>query len=228
MKTCVVCRLGLTPYEVGLSLQRRLFEARLSRGIPDVLLLLEHPPVITIGRNGKDQNILASKDGLLKERIPVYRTERGGDVTYHGPGQLVGYPILNLKEDNLTVIKYVTILEEIAIKTLGDFGIEAGRSRWGRGIFVNGRKIYALGLKITGGVSTHGFALNVNTDLRYFSYIVPCGLSDIKVTSMSECLGRKLEMGEVQDRLLDHFSRGFNFEMETGEGSAWLVPSLSG
>ncbi len=217
IRHCLVYRLGLVPYETGLKLQRGLVEERKSGNILDTLLLLEHPSIITLGKNATTQNILVSEELLEKEEIAVFRTERGGDVTYHGPGQIVGYPILNLKDNGLTVSRYVGKLEEIAIKTLANFGIEASRSARGRGIFVNRDKIGAIGLRITGGVSMHGFALNVNVNLKHFDYILPCGLDGVEVTSIAELLGQEIEMAKVQDVLLFHFAEEFGLTLEFGK-----------
>ncbi len=217
MRTCLVCRFGLVPYETSLGLQDSLVEARKPGEIPDTLILLEHPPVLTLGKNAKASNILVSDERLKEEGIAIFRTERGGDVTYHGPGQVVGYPILNMKENGLTVKNYVWKLEEVAIKTLAGFGIVAARSGRGRGIFIGCDKIGAIGLRITGGVTMHGFALNVNVDLAPFDYIIPCGLSGIKATSMRKILRHEVDIARVQDVLLSHFAGEFRFALEAGK-----------
>ncbi|MFH0847542.1 MAG: lipoyl(octanoyl) transferase LipB [Chloroflexota bacterium] len=214
MKTCNIYRLGLVPFDSALKLQARLCELRREKVIPDTLLLLEHPPVITLGRHGDEKNIIAPPGVLEREGIPVFRTERGGDVTCHSPGQLIGYPILDLKEGRITVSGYVWKLEEVVIKTLADFGITAGRSARARGVFAAREKLCALGLRIAGGVSYHGFALNVNTNLRYFDYIVPCGLSGVRVTSMARLLGYELDMAQVKETLAMRFAQEFNLELK--------------
>lgn len=196
--------------------------------IPDVLFLLEHPQVFTLGRNARPENVLIDGGMLKKMGIPVVQTERGGDVTYHGPGQLVGYPILKLKDNGMTVSSFVRKLEEVMINALVGFGIEAEGSPRGRGVFVGDKKIGALGLRIKDGIGMHGFALNVNTDLRYFDYIVPCGLKGVKVTSMAELLGHGVDMAQVQDAVVQSFASEFNFQIEAGEEKAWSAASLIG
>jgi len=229
-KVCLVYALGLVDYHKGLLLQERLLNSRKSGAISDVLLLLQHPSVFTIGHSGVDKNITASKETLVKEGISVFYTNRGGDVTYHGPGQLVGYPILNLREGGLTVHQYVWNLEEIIIRTLADFGIGGQRVSVQRGVWVGEEKVCALGVRVSGQVSMHGFALNVNTNLKYFTYIIPCGITGVSLTSVSKLLGREVEIGEIQENLLWHFSRVFRFTLEYGERlDKWLAPSsLSG
>ncbi len=225
-KVCLVYHLGLVDYHEGLLLQERLLNSRKSGAISDVLLLLQHPSVFTIGHSGIDKNIIVPRERLVKEGILVFHTNRGGDVTYHGPGQLVGYPILNLREDGLTAHQYVWNLEEVVLRTLVDFGIGGQRVSGRRGVWVGEEKICALGLRVSGEVSMHGFALNVNTNLKYFTYIIPCGINDISITSVSKLLGHEVEIGEIQENLLRHFSRVFRLTLEYRERLAkWLAPS---
>ncbi|MBA7620607.1 Octanoyltransferase [subsurface metagenome] len=230
MKVCLVYDLGLVDYHKGLLLQERLLNSRKCGAIADVLLLLQHPSVFTMGRSGIVENIIVPEETLVKEGIPVFHTNRGGDVTYHGPGQLVGYPILNLREDGLTVRQYVWDLEEIVIRTLADFGIGGQRISGRRGVWVGRQKICALGLRISREVSMHGFALNVNTNLKYFTYIIPCGITGVSITSVSKLLSHEVEIGEIQENLLRHFSQVFRLTLEYGERlDKWLAPSgLSG
>ncbi len=230
MKVCLVCDLGLVDYHKGLLLQEKLLNLRKSGTISDVLLLLQHPSVFTIGRSGIVENVIVPKETLVKEGIPVFHTNRGGDITYHGPGQLVGYPILNLREDGLTVHQYVWNLEEVVIRTLADFGIGGQRVSRRRGVWVGEEKVCALGLRVSGEVSMHGFALNVNTNLKYFTYIIPCGITGVSITSVSKLLGHEVEIGEIQENLLRHFSQVFRFTLEYRERlDKWLAPSnLSG
>ncbi|MFC2021968.1 lipoyl(octanoyl) transferase LipB [Chloroflexota bacterium] len=229
-KVCLVYALGLVDYHKGLLLQEKLLNSRKSGAISDVLLLLQHPSVFTIGRSGTVKNILVPKETLVEEGIPVFHTNRGGDVTYHGPGQLVGYPILNLREDGLTVHQYVWNLEEVVIRTLADFGIGGQRVSGRRGVWVGEEKVCALGLRVSGDASMHGFALNVNTNLKYFTYIIPCGITRVSITSVSKLLGHEVEIGEIQENLLRHFSHVFRFILEYGERlNKWLaLSSLSG
>jgi len=230
MKVCLVYDLGLVDYHKGLLLQERLLNSRKCGAISDVLLLLQHPSVFTMGRSGIVENIIVPEETLVKEGIPVFHTNRGGDITYHGPGQLVGYPILNLRENGLTVHQYVWNLEEIAIRTLADFGIGSQRVSGRRGVWVGRQKICSLGLRVSGEVSMHGFALNVSTNLKYFTYIIPCGIIGVSITSVSKLLGREVEIGEVQENLLRHFSQVFRLTLEYGERlDKWLALSgLSG
>ena len=230
MKGCLVYDVGLVDYREGLLLQEKLLNLRKSGTISDVLLLLQHPSVFTIGRSGIAENIIVPEETLVKKGIPVFHTNRGGDITYHGPGQLVGYPILNLRENGLTVHQYVWDLEEVVIRTLADFGIGGQRVSGRRGVWVGREKVCALGLRISGEVSMHGFALNVNTNLKYFTYIIPCGITGVSITSVSKLLGREVAIGEIQGNLLRHFSQVFRLTLEYGERlDKWLALSgLSG
>src|SRR4051812_8990745 len=171
MRVCELRNLHLVTYENGLRLQQKLVELRQEEAIPDQLLLLEHPPVITLGRGGDVRNLLAPEDVLRTHRVRFFETTRGGDITYHGPGQLVGYPILHLGEGNRDVRKYVTNVEEVLIRTVADFGIDAKRVDGRRGIWVGNEKIAAIGVRIARWVTSHGFALNVSTNLDHFRLI---------------------------------------------------------
>ena len=182
-------------YGAALELQQQLVAERKEGPIPDQLLLLEHPHVITLGRNGHLENLLAGETVLDRAGIAFYPTDRGGDITYHGPGQLVGYPILDLREWKRDVGAYVRAIEQVIIDTLADFGIAAGRIPKLTGVWVDGRKIAAIGVHLSRWVTSHGFALNVHTDLSYFQYIVPCGLTK-PVTSMAQ-LGVRACLDEV-------------------------------
>ena len=198
-------------YGAALELQQRLVAERKQGLIADQLLLLEHPHVITLGRNGRMENLLAGDEVLRRAGISFYPTDRGGDVTYHGPGQLVGYPIVDLREWSRDVGAYVRALEQAIIDTLADFGIAAGRIPKLTGVWVGEQKIAAIGVHISRWVTSHGFALNVTTDLSYFQYIVPCGLTK-PVTSMAR-LGAAVDLQEVSRSLAEHFGRVFDCEM---------------
>jgi lipoyl(octanoyl) transferase len=198
-------------YGAALELQQRLVAERKQGLIADQLLLLEHPHVITLGRNGRMENLLAGDEVLRRAGIAFHPTDRGGDVTYHGPGQLVGYPIVDLREWSRDVGAYVRALEQAIIDTLADFGIAAGRIPKLTGVWVGEQKIAAIGVHISRWVTSHGFALNVTTDLNYFHYIVPCGLTK-PVTSMAR-LGAAADMQEVSRSLAEHFGRVFECEM---------------
>ena len=184
----------------GLEIQKGLVEQRKAGAIPDQLLLLEHPPVITLGVKSRNDrsHIVASPDLLAAEGVEVFETGRGGDVTYHGPGQLVGYPIIDLKPDRCDVHQYVRDLEEVMILMAAAFGVEAGRIPGLTGAWVGDEKLAAIGVRIARWVTSHGFAFNVNTDLSHFDLIVPCGITDKGVTSLSKLIGRQIPMEEVE------------------------------
>jgi len=207
MPDCRVRELGRIDYAAALAMQGDLVARRKLGQVGDQLLLLEHPHTITMGRNGNPENLLAHEDVLARAGIRYHATDRGGDVTYHGPGQLVGYPILDLREWKRDVGAYVRAIEQVIVDTLADFGIAAGRIPRLTGVWVDGRKIAAIGVHISRWVTSHGFALNVSTDLSYFQYIVPCGLP-MPVTSMAQ-LGVHTTLGEVSGRLAGHFERVF-------------------
>jgi len=221
-RICELRNLDLVTYENGMQLQQRLVEMRQNDAIPDQLLLLEHPPVITLGRGGDTRNLLAPAETLREQRVRFYETTRGGDITYHGPGQLVGYPILHLGEGSRDVRKYVTKLEEVLIRTVADFGIRAERAEGKRGIWVGEKKIAAIGVRISRWVTSHGFALNVNTNLEHFKLITPCGLPDTDVTSMSVEAGFS-RPDDVRARLVRHFAEVFEREIVPREPTIRLV-----
>ncbi len=213
---CTIYELGLIGYGEAHNLQAEFLRRRADNEIADVLLLLEHPPTITIGKSGKLETVLASQEELAKEGVSLLFVDRGGDVTYHGPGQLVGYPIIDLRKRGRDVHQYVRGLEEVIIRTLNDFAINASRDRNHAGVWVNGKEIAAIGLRIKRWVTMHGFALNVNTDLEHFSLINPCGFSDIKATSMAKLLCQDISMEAVTEKLLAHFSQVFDAQLEWG------------
>jgi lipoyl(octanoyl) transferase len=204
--------LGRMRYADAYSRQREFIELRKSGGV-DRLLIVEHPHVVTMGRNGHAENLLAQPELLARSGIEFYETNRGGDVTYHGPGQIVGYPILDLREWKRDVHAYVRALEQAIIDTLVGFGIESWREAGATGVWTSEGKIAAIGVHISRWVTSHGFALNVDTDLNYFRYIVPCGLTR-PVTSMRS-LGCRAERGEVVAALIQNFGRVFERQMET-------------
>jgi len=210
---CHLEQLGLVDYEDGLRLQRELVARRKAGTIPDTLLLLEHPHVYTLGRNAKTENLLISAEQLAARGAQVFEIDRGGDVTYHGPGQLVGYPILDLAQHRRDIAWYMRCLEEVLIAVAGEYGLEAGRLAGAPGVWVGNDKLAAMGVHISRWVTSHGFAFNVNTDLSYFDWIVPCGLRDKGVTSLQKLLGRRVEMEEVAGRVVRHFGRVFEVEM---------------
>jgi lipoyl(octanoyl) transferase len=213
MRALSVQRLGRIRYADGLDLQADLVKQRQAGEIPDTLLLLEHDPVFTLGRNALRDNVLFSEDALRKKGFDVFESGRGGDVTYHGPGQVVGYPILDLSPDRRDVHRYVRDLEEVMIRACADYGIEAGRVEGLTGTWVGKEKVGAIGVRISRWVTSHGFALNVGTDLSAFDLIVPCGIRDRGVTSLERVLGRPVALDEVMDRLTAHFADVFECEL---------------
>jgi len=212
LKPLVVRRLGRVGYARGLELQEQLVAARQKGEIPDQLLLLEHDPVITLGRNARSENLLVSPEALRERGFEVFETGRGGDVTYHGPGQVVGYPILDLSPDRRDVHRYVRDLEEVLIRTCADYGLHASRVAGMTGAWLGDEKIGAIGVRIARWVTSHGFAFNVSSDLAAFGLIVPCGIRGRGVTSLERRLGRAAPIGEVMDRLTAHLAAVFERE----------------
>ena len=216
---CVVRQLGQIEYREAYELQKELLEKRVNGQIADTLLLLEHLPTITVGKAGKLENVLVSQTELASAGVSLILTDRGGDVTYHGPGQIVGYPILDLRERNRDVHRYVHHLEEMLIRTLADYSIKSERDPSHAGVWVNDEEIAALGLRIHKWITMHGFALNVNTDLNHFSLINPCGFTNKTATSMARLLGYQLSTGEVTRRLLSYFADVFEVQLKFADNS---------
>ena len=233
MKSCQIVELGLIGYADAYALQKRVVAARKADAIGDVLLLCEHTPVITQGRNGKREHLLVSENVLRQRNVEFYETSRGGDVTYHGPGQLVGYPILQLGAVRKDVVWYVRMLEEVMIRTSGEFGICAVRESGKTGIWVGNEekgftqsahrkegggaeKLGAIGVHISRWVTSHGFAYNVATDLRNFDLIVPCGIAGRKATSLEKLLERAVKLSDVTPKIVQHFGDVFGLEMMAG------------
>lgn len=207
----IVQRLGLIPYDEALALQQRLVEDRRHGRVPDHLLLLQHPPVITLGVKARSSraHVLATDEALAAQGVQLFETGRGGDVTYHGPGQLVGYPILDLKPDRCDVHGYVRDLEAVLIGVAASFGVAAGRVAGLTGVWVGGEKLAAIGVRISRWITSHGFAFNVSTNLEHFNLIVPCGITDRGVTSLSRLLGRRVAMEEVERAAAARFCEVF-------------------
>jgi len=218
---CEVLLVGPTPYQEAWDLQRRLGEQRAADVISDTLLLLEHPHTYTLGRTANPSNILLAREELDRLGVEVIAVDRGGDVTYHGPGQLVGYPIL-LVEDRRDLLRYIRNLEEVLIRTLSDFGIESGRIDGLSGVWIGDEKIAAIGVKM-GRVTSHGFALNVSTDLSYFRHIIPCGIRDKGVTSMERQIGAGgvPTVAGVADSLILRFAEVFDRDSKLAQLCAW-------
>ncbi|HEY8166985.1 MAG TPA: lipoyl(octanoyl) transferase LipB [Gemmatimonadaceae bacterium] len=208
-----VVRLGTIAYGEALELQRTLAAERITGSIPqDILLLLEHPPVVTLGRSAKKANLVASADYLRSRGVEVFEVERGGDVTFHGPGQLVGYPIFDLRRHKPDLHWYLRQVEQALIDSLRTYEIEAERSSGFTGVWTNGRKIASIGVHVRDWVTWHGFALNVTTDLSYFELIVPCGIDGVTMTSIERERGF-VEIEDVGSRVAEAFGRGFNLQI---------------
>jgi lipoyl(octanoyl) transferase len=208
------CRLGTVDYAEAHRLQEELQAKRITGEITDTVLLLEHPPVLTMGRSAKNQHVLAPPEVLEARGISVHDVGRGGDVTYHGPGQLVAYPIIDLKPDRRDVRKYMWSLEETMIRTCADFGLSATRVEGLNGAWIGERKVGAVGVRISRWVTMHGLALNVNSDLTHFELIVPCGIQDKAVTSVSAELGRTVGVADALDPLARHFAGLYDTDVE--------------
>jgi lipoyl(octanoyl) transferase len=203
--------LGRIGYAPALEIQKHLVEQRKQGLIPDQLLIVEHPHVITLGRNGRMENLLAHEDILERAGIEFHTSNRGGDITYHGPGQIVGYPIVDLREWKRDVVAYVRTMEQVIIDAIGEFGMEAGRLSGCTGVWIDGKKVAAIGVHISRWITSHGFALNHSTDLSYFQYIVPCGITN-PVTSMRE-LGSTASREEVTASLVRNFKKHFHNDL---------------
>jgi lipoyl(octanoyl) transferase len=203
-------------YSDAYHLQRRLALQRMQGQISDMLLLLEHPPTITVGKSGKLENVLVSKEQLAEKGISLFFADRGGDVTYHGPGQLVAYPIIDLRSRGEDIRRYVRDLEEVIMRTLDDFSIKAHRNETHIGVWVGERKIAAIGIGVKRWVTMHGFALNVRPNCEHFSLIKPCGIPDKGVTSISEVLCQDVAMERVIEKVVAYFSQVFDAGIRSG------------
>jgi lipoyl(octanoyl) transferase len=217
---CLVEHLGTVSYAAALEIQRGHVAARKARTIPDTLLLLEHPHVYTLGRNARAENVLASRERLAALGAEVFETDRGGDVTYHGPGQLVGYPILDLTKHKRDLGWFMRSIEQVLIDTAADFGVHADRIPGCTGVWVGNAKLAAMGVHVSRWVTSHGFAFNVSPDLGYFDHIVPCGIRNKQVTSLEKLLGRRVEMDSVAERVVEHFGKVFGLELLSHQTAA--------
>jgi lipoyl(octanoyl) transferase len=236
MNSCLIIDLGLIRFAEAFAVQKRVVAARKADAIGDVLLLCEHPHVITLGRNGNREHLLASERVLQQKNVEFHATNRGGDITYHGPGQVLGYPVVNLAAIRRDVVWYVRMLEEVMIRTCSDFGVACGREPGKTGVWANPgtrppttetsegstpgtrggetEKIGAIGVHISRWVTSHGFAFNVSTDLRFFDLIVPCGIAGRAATSLEKVLGRGVQVTQVAPNLARHFGEVFGLEMQ--------------
>ncbi len=213
-----IINLGSLNYKKAFELQLELLDKRLNNEINDSLVLVEHPPVLTIGTSGTKDNILVSEDFLNKMGVEVYQTNRGGDITYHGPGQLVGYPILNLKNHKQDLHWLLRSYEEIFIRLLQDYGVKAERIKGLTGVWVGKEKIAAIGVAVRHWITYHGFAFNINPNLEHFSYIIPCGLKERGVTSLEKILGSEFKRDEVIKKTIKYFAEIFQLEVLDSEG----------
>ncbi|MFC1988719.1 lipoyl(octanoyl) transferase LipB [Chloroflexota bacterium] len=211
-----VYHLGEVEYSESYQLQQRLLDSRLDGKIQDTLLLLQHPPVVTIGKSGKLENIIVSPAELVKQGISLIFTDRGGDVTYHGPGQLVVYPIIDLRERGKDIHRYINDLEEVIIRTVSDFSIDAGRDDDHAGVWVNNEELASIGIRIRKWITMHGLALNIKPRLEHFSLINPCGFRDRTATSVSKLLSKDIPTEAIVQRLITHFSEVFGAHIEQG------------
>jgi lipoyl(octanoyl) transferase len=231
-KTCWIVHLGLAPYDSACHFQQKIVEARKQGAIPDVLLLCEHPHVITLGRNGQREHLRASDHLLAQMNVEFHPSDRGGDITYHGPGQVVGYPILDLTEHRRDVRWYVDQLEEVMIRATAEFGLAAKRVEGQHGVWLDTdrpvaeEKLGALGVHLSRWVTSHGFAYNVSTDLRYFDLIVPCGIAGKRATSLERALGRVVSAEEAERLLVANFGTVFERNM-TSVSSRELQDTLA-
>jgi lipoate-protein ligase B len=226
-RTWHLVHLGIVPYSEAWDLQTRLVEARVTGSLTnDIVLVLEHPAVFTLGKRGGRENLLVSEDVLARDGIPIVQVERGGNITYHAPGQLVLYPIIHLERAGIKVVDMVDRLEDVMIRTCAEWGIRAGRNALNRGVWVGPKKIGAIGIAVRRGVSFHGMALNVNIDLTPFGWIQPCGLEGVGVTSMRTEAGQDLGMAEVRRLLAQHMQTVFGARLVPADLN-YVVPPRS-
>ena len=215
-KKLIYCDLGTIDYKKAWDLQKTIFEYRNQQKIDDVFLLLEHPHTYTLGKTADVKNLVGNKEYLDKNKISVYEIDRGGDITYHGPGQIVGYPIIDLKNWEKDTHKYLRAIEEIIIRTCADYNLAVTRIPKYTGVWIEDRKLAAIGIKVTQWITMHGFAFNINTDLSLFDGIIPCGITNKEVTSLKKELNREIEIQEVKSKLLRNAVEVFNYdEIET-------------
>jgi lipoyl(octanoyl) transferase len=212
MKELLYSDLDNIDYKEAWDLQKEIFELRYKKEISDVFLLLEHPHTYTLGRVADKAHLIGSQDYLDKNKISVYDIDRGGDITYHGPGQIVGYPIIDLNQWQNDTHKYLRGLEEVIIRTCSYYGINASRDPKYTGVWVENRKIAAIGIKVSRWITMHGFAFNINSDLSFFNGIVPCGIFNKEVTSLMKELNTKIDLHEVKRILVDNFIPYFGYD----------------
>ena len=211
-KVLTYCDLGYIDYKEAWDLQNEIHSKRVSGEVEDFLFLLEHPNTYTLGKTAHKENLISSEDYLKQNQISVYDIDRGGDITYHGPGQIVGYPIIDLNGWHKDTHKYLRALEEVIIRTCGDYNLNCERNPKHTGVWIGDRKIAAIGIKVSRWVTMHGFAFNVNTDLNLFNGIIPCGIHEKTVTSLEKELEKDINISEVKSKLLNHFITQFGYD----------------
>ena len=208
----VYCDLGLIDYKYAWDLQKSIHQLRVENKIDDVLLMLEHPHTYTLGKTTDKKNLVSEKKYLDENKISVYDIDRGGDITYHGPGQIVGYPIISLTNWQQDTHKYLRALEEVIIKVCAEYDLDGSRVDKYTGVWLDDRKICAIGIKVSRWITMHGFAFNVNTDLKLFNGIIPCGITDKDVTSLNRELKKEISLSEVKEKIIHHFDVIFNYD----------------
>lgn len=211
-KELIYCGLGTIDYKEAWDLQKSIFELRYQNRIEDILLLLEHPHTYTLGKTADKNNLVGSDEYLKENQISVYNIDRGGDITYHGPGQIVGYPILDLNKWEKDTHKYLRALEEVLIATCSEYGLNPGRKEKLTGVWIGEKKIAAIGIKVSRWITMHGFAFNVNTDLNLFNGIIPCGIFDKEVTSLKKETGVEVQISEVKENIIKNFREYFSYD----------------
>lgn len=213
-KEFLYCDLAEIDYAEAWKLQKEIFELRRKNEIEDILFLLEHPNTYTLGKTADKENLISNNNYLLENKISVYDIDRGGDITYHGPGQIVGYPIINLENWHKDTHKYLRALEEVLILTCAEYNIKAERNSDYTGVWIENRKIAAIGIKVSRWITMHGFAFNVNTNLNLFNGIIPCGIKEKEVTSLQKEIGKEISVNEVKKIILKNFKNVFEYEKE--------------
>ena len=212
IRKLVYCDLGFIDYKVAWDLQKSVHQLRVENKIDDILFLLEHPHTYTLGKTADRENLVSDKKYLDENKISVYDIDRGGDITYHGPGQIVGYPIINLTNWKQDTHKYLRSIEEVIINVLKEYSLNGTRVEKYTGVWLYDRKICAIGIKVSRWITMHGFAFNVNTDLKLFNGIIPCGITDKDVTSLNRELNKEINLFEVKEKIIHHFSAEFNYD----------------
>jgi lipoyl(octanoyl) transferase len=227
IRKLVYCDLGLIDYKDAWDLQKSVHQLRVENKIDDVLFLLQHPHTYTLGKNADKENLVSDKKYLVENKISVYEIDRGGDITYHGPGQIVGYPVLSLTNWKQDTHKYLRSIEEVIINVLKEYALNGNRVEKYTGVWLDDRKICAIGIKVSRWITMHGFAFNVNTDLKFFNGIIPCGITDKDVTSLNRELNKEMSLSEVKEKIIHHFSNQFNYDQIEFKSKEELLSLIS-